>query len=248
MRGRPAGPPGRRTARAWCSAWIRKGTRSLATIAADGTAPPQDLAPFATPSSFTPDGRLAVAVFRPRPDGGEGPDVHVLAIRRGKAREEPLLQSPHAERWPEFSARGDWLAFGSDLSGRDEIYVQPYPGTGGAVAVTVGGGASPAWHPKGRQLFYHGAPDRDGRRRMMVVSFEPGAPPRVGKPEALFEFNPNELAISCDFSVRCYDVAPDGRRFYAIKRIIPPQPPPVTEINLVQNWFEELKGKAPAAR
>ena len=78
-------------------------------------------------------------------------------------------------------------------------------------------------------------------RRMMRASFTPGSPPRVGPPTELFRFDPNELALACDFSVRCYDVAPDGRGFYAVKRVMPPRPPAVTHINLVQNWFEQLK-------
>lgn len=82
----------------------------------------------------------------------------------------------------------------------------------------------------------------------MTVPFEPGTPPSIGQPAPLFDFDPNELAIACDFSVRCYDVAPDGRRFYTVRRVVPPQPPPVTTINLVQNWFEELRLKAPPAR
>jgi len=47
--------------------------------------------------------------------------------------------------------------------------------------------------------------------------------------------------------VRCYDVAPDGQRFYARQARNPPPPPVVTHINLIQNWFEELKAKVPAS-
>jgi len=117
-----------------------------------------------------------------------------------------------------------------------------------SAAETVDGGTSPARHPNGRQVFFPGMPGPDGRRHMMTVSFEPGAQRQIVRPVAPSEFNPNELAIACDFSARCQDVAPDGRRFYAVRRTIPPRPPAVTEISLVQNWFEELKARVPAAR
>ncbi len=48
--------------------------------------------------------------------------------------------------------------------------------------------------------------------------------------------------------VRLIDVAPDGQRFYAVERVKPPPAPPVTHINLIQNWFEELKAKVPTGR
>ena len=164
-----------------------------------------------------------------------------MTILDGQAHEEPLLGTSYAERWPEFSPHGDWLAFGSNLSGRDEVYLEPYPGPGDAVPVSLDGGSSPAWNPNGRELFFLSTLDSSGMRRMMSVRFTPGSPPRVGQPTELFQFDPNELAIACDFSVRCYDVAPDGRGFYAVKRVMPPRPTAVTHINLVQNWFQELK-------
>ncbi len=222
-------------------AWIRDGKRSLTLQATDGATPPQDLGLFASPSSFTPDGQLAAVVHRTGPGWGDGPDIALVTIQDGQAHEEPLLGTSYAERWPEFSPHGDWLAFGSNLSGRDEVYLEPYPGPGDAVPVSLDGGSSPAWNPNGRELFFLSTLDSSGMRGMMSVRFAPGSPPRVGPPTELFRFDPNDLAIACDFSVRCYDVAPDGRGFYAVKRVMPPRPPAVAHINLVQNWFEELK-------
>jgi hypothetical protein len=81
---------------------------------------------------------------------------------------------------------------------------------------------------------------------MMAVDFEPGSRPRIGHPRSLFEFDPRDLALACT-PLRCYDVAPDGQRFYARQARNPPPPPVVTHINLVQNWFEELKAKVPTS-
>jgi len=60
----------------------------------------------------------------------------------------------------------------------------------------------------------------------------------------LFEFSNDDLLLSCT-PLPCYSVAPDGERFYAMQRRTPPPLPPVTHINLVLNWFEELKAKVP---
>jgi len=69
-------------------------------------------------------------------------------------------------------------------------------------------------------------------------------PARIGPAQSLFEFRGRELSFWCS-PVRCYDVAPDGQGFYAMQfRPVVPLPP-VTHINLIQNWLEELKAKVP---
>jgi hypothetical protein len=69
--------------------------------------------------------------------------------------------------------------------------------------------------------------------------------PRIGRPRTLFEYKSlRDLTFDCGPS-RCYDVAPDGQRFYAVQAAAPPPASVVTHINLIQNWFEELKAKVP---
>jgi hypothetical protein len=65
--------------------------------------------------------------------------------------------------------------------------------------------------------------------------------------QALFEFDRRELDFQ-GYPSRRYDVTPDGQRFYVVQWRIPPPPPVVTHINLIQNWFEELKAKVPTGR
>jgi hypothetical protein len=60
----------------------------------------------------------------------------------------------------------------------------------------------------------------------------------------LFEFDHRDLSFVCT-PVRCYDVAPDGQRFYTRQSRTLPPPAVVTHINLTLNWFEELKAKVP---
>ena len=74
------------------------------------------------------------------------------------------------------------------------------------------------------------------------------SPPRIGPPRVLFESDGRTLSL--DFSpVCCYDVSCDEQCLYMTRSRMPPSAAPaVTHINLVQNWFEELKAKVPADR
>jgi len=220
--------------------WLTDGRRALAAQPADGTAPPQVLVPgLLRPSSFTPDGRQ-VACLR-------GGDIEMVTMENGKARVEPVNHTPEAEGYPELSPDGRWLAFASDVSGRNEVYVRRFPGDGPTELVSVEGGRSPAWHPSGGELFYVSPADAVGQRRMMVVDFTPGSPPHIGRPRPLFEFDNRAVTLLCG-PVRCYDVAADGQRFYGVQMPTLPPPPVVTHINLIPNWFEELKAKLPAGQ
>ena len=208
---------------------------------ANGTAQRRLLVPgrLVTPASFQSDGRRLAAVQDLR-------DIVLVTVEDGTARVEPLVKTGDGEGWPEFSPDGHWLAYVSNVTGRFEVYVRPYPETGGAVPLSVDGGSDPAWHPGGREVFFLSLPDRGGKCRMMAVDFAPGSPPRVGRPRELFTFDERDLALSGD-PVRGYDVAADGLRFYAVQRVTPPPAPVVTHINVITNWFEELKAKVPVA-
>jgi hypothetical protein len=225
--------------------WLKDGRWALATQPADGTAPPQTLGVGrALLSSVAPDGRIAAVVAEVGDPSSR--DIVTVMVENGKARLEPLIQTPgFDERWPVFSPDGRWLVYGSNVTKRFEIYVRPYPGPARAVPVSVEGGSDPAWHPNGREIFFVGPPDAGGHRRMMAVAFTPGSA-TIGKPEELFSFDPSDLRMVCE-PVGCYDVAADGR-FYTLQRVTPPPPPVVTHINLIQNWFEELKAKVPTGR
>jgi hypothetical protein len=80
---------------------------------------------------------------------------------------------------------------------------------------------------------------------MMSVELDAQANP--SRPTPLFDFDPNVLRISCN-PMRCFDVAPDGQHFYAVQQGTPPRAPVVTHINLIPNWFEELKANVPVKR
>jgi serine/threonine-protein kinase len=223
-------PDGRRLA----FRWLTEGRFVLASLAADGSAPPEAIAAIGDfqQSSYAPDGSLL---------GVAGDHVAMAKPGSTPGRIDPLRTTAAIEHWPEISPDGRWLAYGSSASGRMEVYVQPYPGRGTGTLVSVEGGVSPAWHPGGGELFYVTPMTTDGKRRMMAVDFEPGPPARIAQPRVLFEFDPHELAGFSCIPVRCYDVARDGQRFYAMQVAASPRHPAVTDVQLIENWFEELK-------
>jgi serine/threonine-protein kinase len=189
------------------------------------------------------------------PSSFEGDGQHLLAMLKGEIVRvtvvDGTVQRVHETRdheaWPELSPDGRWLAYGSNKSGRNEIYVRPYPGEGGAEPVSIDGGFSPAWNANGRELFFVSLAVAPWKHRMMAVDFAPGPPLRIGRPHVMFEFDSRSLSLGC-VPVRCYDVAPDGQQFYAVEQRAPLPPASVTHIDLIENWFEELKAKVPVRR
>ena len=124
------------------------------------------------PMSWSPDGK-ALAINEQHT--ATGWDVFMFRLDEQKAV-EPLLQSPFDERHPTFSPDGRWIAYTSNESGRDEVYVQSYPERGTKVTVSVGGGAQPVWSPDGAELFY-----RVGNQ-FVSVPVSRGIPMSVGEP------------------------------------------------------------------
>jgi Tol biopolymer transport system component/tRNA A-37 threonylcarbamoyl transferase component Bud32 len=184
------------------------------------------------PISWSPDGQL-LAYFEVNPTTQR--DIWVL--RMSDRKTQPFLRTQFDEAVPQFSPDGRWLAYISNATGRHEVYVQPYPGPGGKWQISTEGGTEPAWNRNGRELFY-----RSGNKMMAVdIATQPGF--AAGTPRMLFEGR-YELA---PFPSTNYDVSPDGQRFLMLKPTDQAQAAP-TQINVVLNWFEELKQKVPTGK
>src|SRR5439155_12260300 len=148
----------------------------------------------------------------------------------GERKPQPFLRTPFVEAAPTFSPDGRRLAYVSNESGRFEIYVQPFAGPGGRWPISTEGGSEPVWARNGREIFY-----RNGGKMMVVdITTQPGF--SAGAPRLLFE-GPYVRGAWTPY----YDVAPDGQRFLMAEC-------PPAQINVVLNWFEELKRRAGEGR
>ena len=178
------------------------------------------------PSSVSPDGQALAFTQDTAPRS-----IWILPLQDRKPHLFDRGQSN--ENSPRFSPDGHWIAYDSAESGRAEIYVRPYPGPGGKWQISTDGGTEPVWNPKGRELFY-----RAGNKMIAVeVTTQPAF--SAGKPTVLFEgaYAPTPRSFPN------YDVSPDGQRFLMLKASEQAQAP--TQINVVLNWFEELKRRVP---
>ena len=191
---------------------------------------PQDISPY----SLTPDGQQLVV--------REGPlrayDLSLVHLN-GTPRAEPLLHGSFNESNGEVSPDGRWLAYQSNESGQDEIYVRPFPNvTGGRWQVSSGGG-QPAWARSGRELFYIDSTTQ----ALMSVAVQTSPAFSSGTPVRLFDTRPYySLGVS-----RSYDVSADGEKFLMIKSVAATgdrgSTPTSMAMTVVLNWFEELRAR-----
>jgi len=176
------------------------------------------------PTSWSPDGQTLAFYRSPA-------RLREIWMLRSGGDASPFLATPFNERGPMFSPDGHWVAYVSDESGRDEVYVQPYPDGGRIVAISNEGGREPMWSPDGRELFY-----RLGGQ-MMVVRVETKPTFSAEEPRLLFEGTYLQ-----DLNTTNYDVSPDGKRFVMIR---PDEESTLAQIIVIQNWTEELKRLVP---
>jgi serine/threonine-protein kinase len=156
---------------------------------------------------FTPDGRSVVA--RTVATSGSR-DIWLIPLDSTRPP-VPLLQNPANEMAPAISPDGRWLAYVSTESGRPEVYVQPFPGMGARVPVSLDGGTEPIWSPRGDELFYRSGPALIAA----TVSSARGQVLQVLRRAMLFS-DPNYRA---DLTHQGYDVAPDGKHFVMVRNL-----------------------------
>jgi len=196
---------------------------------ADGTADPENLLSHVGGSVdevfVSRDGQWTV--FR----AGSGGGRDLYAIRNEPDAEPiPLAVSEFEEYSPTLSPDGRWLAYGSDESGRSEVYVRPFPDAArGRWQVSRGGGTEPLWGPEGGTLFYR----RGERGDLVRVQVAAGDAFRVTSEQVMF----STLEYQTDTRNRNWDISPDGESFYFILET------PVGEARqvMVLNWFAELE-------
>ena len=157
-----------------------------------------------------------------------------LVSLEGDPRWQPLLQSDAEERDPAISPDGQWIAYSSNESGEQEIYVQRFPQLGQRQRVSTSGGANPRWSPSGVELFYARG------TTPFAVSFRMDG--EVGSPQVVYEGAHPLDSFTGGFS----DIAPDGR--FLILGETPgtdEASAPVAEIVFVQEWSRHLERLVP---
>ena len=131
------------------------------------------------PMDWSPDGRFILYVVN---DPKTKIDLWLLPLF-GDQKPFPFLQTEASERLARFSPDGRWIAYVSDESGTNEIYVQPFPASGGKWQVSTNGGYHLAWAHSGKELFY-----LSSDKKMMAVEIKgEGATFERGTPKALFD-------------------------------------------------------------
>jgi len=143
----------------------------------------------------------------------------------GDGEPTPFLATPFSEHDVDVSPDGQWIAFVSNSSGREEVYVRAIDGEGETWTISTEGGTFPAWRRDGRELFFV---DTAGRIVAVPTSLTPSF--SKGTPVLLFDGRLEELS-------RQYDVTPDAQRFILARRAPSSDDP----IIVVLGWANEIE-------
>jgi serine/threonine-protein kinase len=146
----------------------------------------------------------------------------------GPRKATPIPGSRMFEAYPALSRDGRWLAYVSDESGRQEVYVRPFPGPGGRIQVSVDGGSEPVFTRDGKELIYR--EDAGSANRLIAAAIRTTPTFEVTARSSLFDVT--NYSSAEDHAN--YDVSPDGKTFIMIRSA------QASQIQLIQNWAAQL--------
>jgi Tol biopolymer transport system component len=176
------------------------------------------------PDSWTPDQSLLLYEVE---DPKTSWDLWVLPLADG-SKPYPFIQAPLRQEYGRISPDGRWVAYRSTESGRDEIYVVPFPGRGDKVQLSTSGGGYPRWRRDGKEIFYL---DNTNSKLLAAAVDGSGSQFKVGAESTLF-------AVRLMRGDWPYDVSTDGQRFIVNTRVEQSSSLPVT---VVVNWTAGLR-------
>ncbi len=174
------------------------------------------------PRSLTPDGKTL--------SFDQNGDIWILPLE-GDRKPYPFVHSPANEEDGLFSPDGRWLAYTSNQSGHDEIYVTGFPKKDRNWQVSTGGGIKPIWSRNGKELFFTNGSS------LMVVTVSAGSAFDFSVPRKLCDIPPSALV---------WDVTPDGKRF--LVRVTQVQAMTLSRLEVVTEWFERVRDKIVATK
>jgi serine/threonine-protein kinase len=150
----------------------------------------------------------------------------------------PLLANPgYDESAPALSPDSRWIAYESDETGKNEVYIRPFPNVDdGKWQVSSNGGQAPLWAHSGKELFFV-----DGSRGMVAVPVTGGASITLGAPRRLFVL-PARIALVPDEHYTPFDISPNDMRFIMARQVESSSGEQITVL-LVDNWLAEVKSK-----
>jgi len=172
---------------------------------------------YCFPTSWSPDGRSLI-YWTSAPQTSR--DLWLLPLS-GDRKPQPLLQTKARELYGRVSPDGNWLAYVSDESGSNEVYVTQFPQPARSWRISTSGGTNPYWRGDGKELFFVSG------NKLMVVSVSSGTEFQAGTPQPLFEIDGTNYAPS-----------KDGQRFLVS---VVTEKAPAPPINVVLNWTAGLK-------
>ena len=190
---------------------------------ADGSGKPDQIlvTEMAThPYAWTPDGQTLVY--------WQNGHIWMLPApgRGGESKPRQFFESSFREQVPALSPDGRWLTYTSNKTGRNEVYVQPFPGPGPETLISTQGGLGSSW--RGREIFF-----RTMANELAVVEVQTSPTFQRGRPQILFK----------SIQANSWDVAPDGKR---VLLVVPPDTgAPGGRLEVVGDWFEELRRRVP---
>jgi len=216
----------------------QNGVYNLWWIRADGGGDAQVLSESKSqqyPASWRPDGKV-LAFMQLNPDTNW--DIMSLPVEGNeKSGWKPgapnaFLNSAFMEDFSKFSPDGRWLAYHSNESGSDEVYVRPFPGPGGKWQISTGGGNYPEWSRNSKELFY-----RTIDSKIMMVPYTVSGDSFHADKAILWSSGQfTDLGPNYNFALH-----PDGKRFAVMKAPTTEQSAAVNKVSLVFNFFEELR-------
>jgi len=203
---------------------------TLRRIPADGSRQPEEVTTVASRAylgTIAPDGESILLAYANLTSPGKT-DIKRVALRKD-AEPTDISATLFDDYTPSFSPDGRFVAYQSDETSRDEVYVRDASGAGGRWQISTEGGEEPVWSPDGRELFYR------NDVRLMVVPIQTRGAFEAGKPEVLFE---GVYRMRSDTNVS-YDIDPKAQRFLMVR--------PVEDVDtnagirIVLNWVDELR-------